>query len=78
VIDASKTAYIDHDVLEIIREFKDVKAPQKNISVVLTGFKAVYNVTNTNHDEGPGLNEGHVRITSSGNHEQLLKELQLN
>jgi carbonic anhydrase len=81
VIDASKTAYIDHDVLEIIREFKDAKAPQKNISVVLTGFKDAYNISNTKKDgapEHPALNDSHVRVVSSGDHEQLMKELQLN
>ncbi|GAA0531384.1 SulP family inorganic anion transporter [Chitinophaga japonensis] len=80
VIDASKTVYIDHDVLEIIREFKDVKAPQKNINVVLTGFKDVYKITNTKHDGvlSQDAAESHVRIVSSGDHEQLMKELQLN
>ncbi len=81
IIDAGNTAYIDHDVLEIIREFKDVKAPQKNITVTLTGFKEVYNVANTITDEEDGqhtAHKGHVQTISSGNHEQLLKELQLN
>jgi len=83
VIDASKTVYIDYDVLEIIREFKDVKAPQKNISVMLTGFKDVYKIPNTWHDGDDGVpsqnpGENHVRIVSSGDHQQLMKELQLN
>ena len=44
LIDASDTAYIDHDVLELVREFRDVKAPAKNITVVLKGFKEKYKV----------------------------------
>lgn len=79
VIDAANTVYIDHDVLEIIREFKAVKAPQKNISVVLTGFKNVYNIANTPHEgNDEPLQSGHVQVIASGNHEQLLKELQPN
>jgi carbonic anhydrase len=80
-IDASKTTYIDFDVLETIREFKDVKAPQKNITVVLTGFKDVYNMPNTEHispEQQASFKTGHVHTISTGNHEQLLKELQLN
>lgn len=82
VIDASKTTYIDYDVLEIIREFKDVKAPQKKINVVLTGFKEVYNIPNTKKDGAtehhPALTDTHVRVVASGDHQQLLKELQPN
>lgn len=82
VIDASKTTYIDHDVLEIIREFKDAKAPQKSINVVLTGFKEEYKIPNTKMDgttdHHPALTDTHVRVVASGDHQQLLKELQPN
>ena len=81
VIDAHKTAYIDFDVLQTIREFKDVKAPQKNIKVILTGFKTVYNIQNTpdlSAEEQSRLTSPHVHTISSGNHKELLKELQLN
>jgi len=47
IIDATKSHYIDFDVLELIREFKDIKAPQKGINCVLTGFKEKYGITNT-------------------------------
>jgi carbonic anhydrase len=47
IIDANKSNYIDFDVLELIREFKDIKAPQKGINCVLTGFKEKYGITNT-------------------------------
>ena len=46
VIDASTTEYIDFDVLELIKEFKYIKAPVKNISCKLEGFKEVYKIEN--------------------------------
>jgi MFS superfamily sulfate permease-like transporter len=46
VIDASNTKYIDFDVLELIKEFRDIKAPLKNITLQLIGFKEAYNVEN--------------------------------
>ncbi|HQW70775.1 MAG: SulP family inorganic anion transporter [Saprospiraceae bacterium] len=58
VIDATKTFYIDFDVLEMIREFEQIKAPTKNIKAVLTGFKEEYDVVNNDHifyEEIPGL-----------------------
>lgn len=45
-IDASNTSYIDFDVLELIKEFRDIKAPIKNITSKLTGFKEKYQVEN--------------------------------
>lgn len=47
VIDASNTSYIDYDVLQLIKEFRDIKAPLKNISLQLVGFKEVYKIENT-------------------------------
>ncbi len=46
-IDATKTHYIDFDVLELIKEFRDIKAPLKNINCVLEGFKEKYNIDNS-------------------------------
>jgi MFS superfamily sulfate permease-like transporter len=46
VIDASKTSYIDFDVLELIKEFRDIKAPLKNIDLQLNGFKEKYQIAN--------------------------------
>lgn len=46
-IDATKTHYIDFDVLELIKEFRDIKAPLKNISCKLEGFREKYNVDNS-------------------------------
>ena len=46
VIDASRTDYIDFDVLELIKEFRDIKAPLKNITCVLQGFREKYKIEN--------------------------------
>ena len=46
IIDASNSNYIDFDVLELIKEFKDIKAPLKNINLELLGFKEKYNIHN--------------------------------
>jgi MFS superfamily sulfate permease-like transporter len=46
VIDASRSDYIDFDVLELIKEFRDIKAPLKNISCTLEGFKEKYRIEN--------------------------------
>lgn len=49
LIDATHTHYIDFDVLELIREFKEVKAPERNINCILTGFQEKYKITNTHN-----------------------------
>lgn len=46
IIDAHNTNYIDFDVLEIIKEFRDIKAPLKKINCKLVGFKEVYKIEN--------------------------------
>jgi MFS superfamily sulfate permease-like transporter len=46
IIDAANTDYIDFDVLELIKEFKNIKAPLKKITVQLEGFKEVYHIEN--------------------------------
>jgi MFS superfamily sulfate permease-like transporter len=46
IIDASHTSYIDYDVLELIKEFKEFQSKMKNIEVVLIGFKELYNIEN--------------------------------
>ncbi|MFL9843750.1 SulP family inorganic anion transporter [Flavobacterium rhizosphaerae] len=44
VIDASDTVYIAHDVQDLVKEFRDIIAPEKNISVKLMGFKDKYDL----------------------------------
>ncbi len=46
IINAEDTHYIDFDVLELIKEFRDIKAPLKNIQLELRGFKDAYNIDN--------------------------------
>ncbi len=50
VIDASDTVYITHDVLDLIREFKEIRAPENNIKLKLIGFKEAYDLENTSDD----------------------------
>lgn len=49
IIDASDTHYIDFDVLELIKEFRDIKAPLKNIKLDLKNFKDKYKIDNTHN-----------------------------
>lgn len=46
IIDASSTKYIDFDVLELIKEFRDIKAPLRKIKLVFKGFKEAYKIEN--------------------------------
>lgn len=47
LIDATDTDYIDPDILSLIREFRDSKAPARGVHVSLRGFRAKYDL----HDE---------------------------
>ena len=47
VINASDSEYIAHDVLDLIKEFKEIGGPERNISVELVGFKSEYKLENT-------------------------------
>ena len=42
LIDASHTDYIDPDVLSLLREFKETKAPAHGVAVSLRGFRSKY------------------------------------
>jgi MFS superfamily sulfate permease-like transporter len=78
IIDASLTEYIDFDVLDIIKEFHEIKAPEKNITVSLVGFKDEYKVPGTKsereivHDLVDG-NETPRR--TSGTYPELIEQL---
>lgn len=41
VIDGSRTQIVDYDVLELIREFKNIKAPLKNIKLSIVGLNQI-------------------------------------
>ena len=44
LLDATRTEYIDPDILALIREFREKTAPKFNILVSLRGFKAKYSL----------------------------------
>lgn len=47
VIDASNTVYIDHDVLQLIKDFMAFGSKDKNIRVELVGFRKEYKIENS-------------------------------
>lgn len=74
IIDASETEYIDFDVLDLIRDFYENQAPERNIRMSLEGFRNVYKVPVTpvwNMDAF--VNE--VPKRSAGSYKKLLKQL---
>lgn len=78
VIDAHKSKFIDHDVLQVIREFKEVKAPDKNIKLVLSGFRDTYDIENTDSItimSSDLFNNTETPERSSGSQNDLLKAL---
>ncbi len=56
IISAHDTVYIAHDILDLIKEFKTIRAVDENIKVKLKGFKGAYHLENS--DEVPN----HVSI----------------
>ncbi len=49
VINASNSAYIDYDVLQLIQDFLIIGSKDKNIKVTLVGFKEEYKIENSTH-----------------------------
>lgn len=49
VIDATDTFYIDHDVVQLIKDFLTVGSQDKNIQVSLVGFKDEYTMEFSNY-----------------------------
>ena len=79
IIDASDTVYIDHDVLELVREFGEVKAPERGIRLELVGFRDGYRVANTldahiqiEHTEAP---DGAAPAGARMRHGRLIRDL---
>ena len=54
IIDASDTVYISHDILDLIHEFKTIRAKENSINVQIKGFKKTYQLENSE--------ENHVTI----------------
>ncbi len=78
IIDASRTEYIDFDVLDLIREFAASKAGAANITISLVGFKNIYKVPTAadERDIFAGLTENEeIPKRSSGDHKKLLRQL---
>ncbi len=72
LIDASDTDYMDPDVLSLIRDFKDHRAPARNISVSLRGFRDKYNLRDEIQFADYSTRELQDRVTA----EQVLEMLQ--
>lgn len=49
VIDATDTFYIDHDVVQLIKDFLNIGSKDKNIQVSLVGFKDEYTMELSTH-----------------------------
>jgi MFS superfamily sulfate permease-like transporter len=49
IIDAANTVYIDYDVLELIKDFVNFGAKDKNISVALQNFREAYKMDDAQH-----------------------------
>jgi MFS superfamily sulfate permease-like transporter len=49
VIDATDTFYIDHDVVQLVKDFLNIGSKDKNIQVSLVGFKDEYTMGFSNH-----------------------------
>lgn len=47
IIDAKDTIYIAHDILDLIHEFKTIRAKEAHIKVKLKGFKKAYQLENS-------------------------------
>ncbi len=49
VINAQNSVYIDHDVVELIKDFLNVGSKDKNIQVSLVGFREEYQIGTSTH-----------------------------
>jgi MFS superfamily sulfate permease-like transporter len=49
VVDAANTVYIDHDVLELLRDFMNFGSKDKNIRISLRNFKEEYKMEDFTH-----------------------------
>ncbi|WP_066218348.1 SulP family inorganic anion transporter [Formosa haliotis] len=62
IVNASNTVYIDHDVLQLIKDFVNYGCKEKNIDVSLVGFRKEYKIENS-------IN--HVRTILSDNEDKV-------
>jgi len=80
LIDASDTAYIDFDVLELIKEFAEVKAQSKGIQVTLKGFHDKYKVGDSDfvHLESGAPTNGTPNLSVQKNGQVPVKDSVMN
>ncbi len=75
IIDATDSVFIDYDVLELIKEFQEIKAVERNINVELVGFKDEYIVDNTLTFRFAYADDETDAKVSRRKHEELLDNL---
>lgn len=68
IIDARYSTYIDKEIVELLKEFQQEQAPQKNISLNLIGFKSHYAI----HDHINFINVTTYNIQASLSPKQIL------
>lgn len=80
IIDARHTQFIDKEILELLKDFRDEQAPSKQIALNLTGFKDQYDIHDyidfinvTTYDVQSNLSPAEVlKILHEGNQRFLL------
>lgn len=82
VINASDTVYIAHDVIDLIKEFKNINAVEKGIEVTLIGFKEAYELENSKYENNHVFMEHdaliNYRKTAISSHKEAINELTTN
>ena len=78
VLDARLNEYIDYDVIELIREFQEIKAVERNIQAAMIGFSNRYKLKDTASETEllsslAYLDELPKRF--AGNHHKLIQQL---
>lgn len=78
VLDARLNEYIDYDVIELIREFQEIKAVERSIQIAMVGFNNRYKLKET-------VSESELLSTlayleelprrTAGNHQKLIQHL---
>ncbi len=77
IIDATQSKYIDHDVLELIREFQVEKADERQIKLELVGFKSTYKIENTlnSYVSSKSREKSDEEKHLAGEHPKLIEQL---
>lgn len=75
IIDASKTNFIDHDVVELIKEFHLEKAAERGIKLELVGFSPEYGVQNTLVSHVYSEHQDEAELVKPKSNSELIEEL---